>query len=97
MVYLMDDTGGANTLCSATDGHIDTQISRLMNSDPPGSHHTELRFRLLNHVLLLRLADAGENSRLRVVMQHVTLETGEEVAEAADAAQAYHTLAEKEK
>lgn len=76
---------------------FDEQILGLMNSDPLGSHHAELRLCLLNHVLLLWLADAGENPRLRVVVQDVALETGEEVAEAADAAQAHHTLAEKQK
>lgn len=78
-------------------GTLTLKSYNLMNADAPGSHHAELRLRLLNHVLLLRLADAGENPRLRVVVQHVALETGEEVAEAADAAQAHHTLAEKQK
>lgn len=85
MIFLMEDAEGCE--------YVDTvnQISRLASS-----HHAELRLRLLDHVLLLRLADAGENPRLRVVVQHVALEAGEEVAEAADAAQAHHTLAGKQ-
>lgn len=82
---------GANTFTETTW----TQFLKFLSST--NSHHAELRLRLLNHVILLRLADTGENPRLRVVVQHVALETGEEVAEAPDAAQAHHTLADGQK
>ena len=55
-------------------------------------YHAKLGLGLLDQVVLFRLADAGEDARLWVEVQHVALETGEEVAETADAAQAYHTL-----
>lgn len=55
-------------------------------------YHAELGLGLLNKVLLLWLADAGEDARLRVEVQHVALEISEEVSKAANTAQAHHTL-----
>lgn len=56
------------------------------------THHAELGLGLLHQVVLLRLADAGEDARLRVEVQHIALEISEEVAKATDAAHAHHTL-----
>lgn len=58
------------------------------------THHPELGLGLLQQVVLLRLADAGEDAGLWVEVQDVALEVGEEVAEAADAADSHHTLRE---
>lgn len=38
------------------------------------THHSELGLGLLDQIVLLGLADAGEDSRLRVEVQHVALE-----------------------
>lgn len=56
------------------------------------AHHADLGLGLLHQVVLLRLADAGEDARLRVEVQHIALEISEEVAKATDAAHAHHTL-----
>lgn len=60
-------------------------------------YHAELGLGLLNKVLLLWLADAGEDARLWVEVQHVALEISEEVSKAANTAQAHHTLDSREK
>lgn len=60
------------------------------------THHAELGLGLLHQILLLRLADAGEDARLRVEVQHVALEIGEEVAKTADATHSHHTLGARE-
>ena len=38
------------------------------------THHSELGLGLLHQIILLRLANAGEDARLRVEMQNVALE-----------------------
>lgn len=40
------------------------------------SHHSELGLGLLHQIILFGLADAGEDARLRVEVQHVALEIG---------------------
>lgn len=40
------------------------------------THHSELGLGLLHQIILLRLADACEDARLRVEVQHVALEIG---------------------
>lgn len=59
------------------------------------AHHSELGLRLLHQIILLGLADAGEDARLRVEVQHVALETGEEMAKAANATYSYHALSKR--
>lgn len=61
----------------------------------PGAHHSELGLRLLHQVILLGLADAGEDARLWVEVQHVALETGEEMAKTANTTHSHHTLKNK--
>lgn len=51
-------------------------MSRLISA-PCGSdvtHHSELGLGLLHQIVLFGLADAGEDARLRVEVQHVALE-----------------------
>lgn len=38
------------------------------------THHSELGLGLLHQIVLFGLADAGEDARLRVEVQHVALE-----------------------
>lgn len=61
------------------------------------THHSELGLGLLHQILLLGLADAGEDARLRVEVQNVALEIREEVAKTADTAHSHHTLGENRK
>lgn len=61
------------------------------------THHSELGLGLLHQVILFRLADASEDSRLRVEVKHVALEICQEVAKTANATHSHHTLEEREK
>lgn len=56
------------------------------------THHPALGLGLLHQIVLLRLADAGEDARLWVEVKHVALQTGQEVAEATNATDSHHTL-----
>lgn len=56
------------------------------------THHPELGLGLLHQIILLRLADAGEDARLWVEVQDVALEICQEVAKTADATDSHHTL-----
>jgi len=58
------------------------------------THHPELGLGLLHQVVLLRLADAGEDARLRIEVQHVALEIRQEVAKTANATHSHDTLEE---
>lgn len=71
-------------------------MSSLSPSLLPVTHHAELGLGLLHQVLLLRLADAGEDARLWVEVQHVALEIGQEVAKTANATQPHYTLGARE-
>lgn len=61
------------------------------------THHPALGLGLLHQIVLLRLADAGEDARLWVEVKHVALQVGQEVAEAANATHSHHTLRKEER
>lgn len=63
----------------------------------PATHHPALGLGLLHQIVLLRLADAGEDARLWVEVKHVALQVGQEVAKAANATHSHHTLGKGEK
>lgn len=76
-----------------------TQTCRLVQAPPHTSapcsdvtHHSELGLGLLDQIVLFGLADAGEDARLGVEVQHVALEICEEVAKTANATHSHHTL-----
>lgn len=56
------------------------------------THHSALGLGLLHQIVLLRLADAGEDARLWVEVQHVALEICQEVAKTTNATHSHHTL-----
>lgn len=60
------------------------------------THHPALSLGLLHQIVLLRLADAGEDACLWVEVKHVALQVGQEVAEAANATHSHHTLKKRE-
>lgn len=60
------------------------------------THHPALGLGLLHQIVLLQLADAGEDARLWVEVKHVALQFGQEVAKAADATHAHHTLGKRQ-
>lgn len=61
------------------------------------THHPDLGLGLLHQIILFRLADAGEDARLRVEVQHVALEICEEVAKTTNATHPHHTLDERDR
>lgn len=56
------------------------------------THHAELGLGLLQQALLLRLGDADEDANLWIELQDAALQAGNEVAKAADAADAHDRL-----
>lgn len=72
-------------------------ITFSLSEPKPRSHHPELGLGLLQQVVLLRLADAGEDSSLGVEVQNVSLQVCQEVTETANAAHPRHALEEDER
>lgn len=83
--------------CSPSEWHTDYGDQSQLPRTPSApcshiTHHSELGLGLLDQIVLFGLADAGEDARLRVEVQHVALEICEEVAKTANATDSHHTL-----